>query len=107
LRALWIYVAAPIIVVCGEQPEAGGLAPPHADTEDQAARAARGSSSFPVGRRDSRDRHYGHLARDGREHAIRLVDSYADVNAPDVQDSDVGWTPQLPIVAGRDNGNGA
>jgi integrase len=23
------------------------------------------------------DRHYGHLARDGREHAIRLLDSYA------------------------------
>jgi hypothetical protein len=23
------------------------------------------------------DRHYGHLARDGREHAIRLLDSYS------------------------------
>src|SRR6478672_5652140 len=53
------------------------------------------------------DRHYGHLARDGREHAIRLLDSYADVNAADVQDLDVRWTPQLPIVAGRDNGNSA
>jgi hypothetical protein len=27
------------------------------------------------------DRHYGHLARDGREHAIRLLD---DRNAPAV-----------------------
>jgi hypothetical protein len=27
------------------------------------------------------DRHYGHLARDGREHAIRLLD---DLNAPTV-----------------------
>jgi len=24
------------------------------------------------------DRHYGHVARDGREHAIRLLDGYAD-----------------------------
>jgi hypothetical protein len=23
------------------------------------------------------DRHYGHLARDGREHAIRLLDSHS------------------------------
>jgi hypothetical protein len=53
------------------------------------------------------DRHYGHLARDGREHAIRLLDGYADITAADVQDLDVGWTPQLPIVAGRDNGNSA
>jgi integrase len=45
------------------------------------------------------DRHYGHLARDGREHAIRLFDGYADITPADVQDLDVGWTPQLPIVA--------
>jgi hypothetical protein len=31
------------------------------------------------------DRHYGHLARDGREHAIRLLDGYADIKATDVQ----------------------
>jgi hypothetical protein len=49
------------------------------------------------------DRHYGHLARDGREHAIRLLDSYADIQAADVQGLDVGWTSQLPIVAGHDN----
>ena len=53
------------------------------------------------------DRHYGHLARDGREHAIRLLDSYADVQAADVQALDARWTPQQPIVAGHDNGNSA
>jgi integrase len=31
------------------------------------------------------DRHYGHHARDGREHAIRLLDSYADVQPMDVR----------------------
>jgi hypothetical protein len=53
------------------------------------------------------DRHYGHLARDGREHAIRLLDSYARLKTFDVQASDVGWTPKLPVVAGRDNGDSA
>ena len=51
------------------------------------------------------DRPYGHLARGGREDAIRLLDSYADVKTADVQAMDVGWTPQLPIIAGHDNGN--
>jgi integrase len=51
------------------------------------------------------DRHYGHLARDGREHAIRLLDGYANIKASDVQAMDAGWTPQLPIVVGPDNGN--
>jgi hypothetical protein len=50
------------------------------------------------------DRHYGHLARDGREHAIRLLDGYADFKASDVQALDVGWTPQLPLAADQDNG---
>jgi hypothetical protein len=53
------------------------------------------------------DRHYGHLARDGREHAIRLLDGYAEVKTADVQAMDVGWTPQLPVVAGHVNGNTA
>ena len=53
------------------------------------------------------DRHYGHLARDGREHAIRLLDSYAEINAADVQALDVRWTPQQSIVAGQDNENSA
>jgi hypothetical protein len=52
------------------------------------------------------DRHYGHLARDGREHAIRLLDGYADVQAADVQALDVRWTPQSPIVRATDNGTG-
>jgi hypothetical protein len=52
------------------------------------------------------DRHYGHLARDGREHAIRLLDGYADVQAADVQALDVRWTPQSPIVVATDNGTG-
>jgi integrase len=53
------------------------------------------------------DRHYGHLARDGREHAIRLLDGYANIKAADVQALDVRWTPQLPSAADQDNGNSA
>ena len=52
------------------------------------------------------DRHYGHLARDGREHAIALLDSYSTVGATDVQALDVRWTPQPSIVARHDNRNG-
>jgi len=35
------------------------------------------------------DRHYGHLARDGREHAIRLLDSSGEL---DVHRVDARWT---------------
>ena len=35
------------------------------------------------------DRHYGHLARDGREHAIKLLD---ELNAPWTL-VDAAWTP--------------
>jgi hypothetical protein len=52
------------------------------------------------------DRHYGHLARDGGEHAIRLLDGYADAQAADVQALDVRWTSQSPIVAPTENGTG-
>jgi hypothetical protein len=38
------------------------------------------------------DRHYGHLARDGREHAVALLDAFATETA--------AWTP-----GGRPNGN--
>src|SRR5881398_1329140 len=38
------------------------------------------------------DRHYGHLARDGREHAITLLDSYAASNSGDVHEVDAAWT---------------
>ena len=40
------------------------------------------------------DRHYGHLARDGREHAIKLLDA---LNAPEFQPwtlVDAPWTSQ-------------
>jgi hypothetical protein len=40
------------------------------------------------------DRHYGHLARDGREHAIKLLDA---LNAPEFQPwtlVDAAWTRQ-------------
>jgi hypothetical protein len=37
------------------------------------------------------DRHYGHLARDGREHAIRLLDQFTG-GAPDVHAVDAAWT---------------
>jgi len=53
------------------------------------------------------DRHYGHLARDGREHAIRLLDSYSTAESTDVQAMDVRWTPQPSVIAGRDNTNNA
>jgi len=46
------------------------------------------------------DRHYGHRARDGREHAIRLLDTL------NVSAVDAGWTLQTPIVAGNDDGTG-
>jgi hypothetical protein len=34
------------------------------------------------------DRHYGHLARDSREHAVSLLDALAHERAVDA-----GWTP--------------
>jgi hypothetical protein len=36
------------------------------------------------------DRDYGHLARDGRDHAIRLLDAY---RAPESSDVHARWTP--------------
>jgi hypothetical protein len=49
------------------------------------------------------DRHYGHLARDGREHAIRLLDSYRRSNAgtssdrttESVSEQEVSRSPRL------------
>jgi hypothetical protein len=35
------------------------------------------------------DCHYGHLDKDGREHAIALLDAQ---NVHDVHDVDAGWT---------------
>jgi hypothetical protein len=45
-----------------------------------AARSPEASSSFR--RPKAIDRHYGHLARDGREHAIKLLDA---LNAPEFE----------------------
>ena len=38
------------------------------------------------------DRHYGHLARDGRTHAIELLDNFTGAEAVDVHAVDVAWT---------------
>jgi integrase len=45
------------------------------------------------------DRHYGHLARDGREHAIKLLDA---LNAPWTL-VDATWTPKEPIGVSAEN----
>ena len=37
------------------------------------------------------DRHYGHLASDGREHAVALLDAFAREKLVDA-----GWTPAPP-----------
>jgi len=45
------------------------------------------------------DRHYGHLARDGRDHAINLLDSYSGSAEADVHEVDIAWTLQQRAVA--------
>ena len=45
------------------------------------------------------DRHYGHLARDGRDHAINLLDNYGGALEPDVHRVDVAWTLKQRAVA--------
>jgi hypothetical protein len=51
------------------------------------------------------DRHYGHLARDGREHAIRLLDELSDGQRPRWTLVDAAWTSKPAAVASRENGN--
>ncbi len=51
------------------------------------------------------DRHYGHLARDGREHAIRLLDELSGGQRPRWTLVDAVWTPNSAPAAGSDNGN--
>jgi len=41
------------------------------------------------------DRHYGHLARGGREHAIRLLDELSAGQRPRWTRVDAAWTPTL------------
>jgi integrase len=48
------------------------------------------------------DRHYGHLARDGREHAIRLLDVFIGAEA-DVPAVDAAWTLHERAVAHGEN----
>ena len=48
------------------------------------------------------DRHYGHLARDGREHAIRLLDLFTGAE-PDVHAVDAVWTLNERDVADGEN----
>jgi integrase len=50
------------------------------------------------------DHHYGHLARDGREHAIRLLDELSAQQRPRWTLVDAAWTPNSATDASRDNG---
>lgn len=50
------------------------------------------------------DRHYGHLARDGREHAIRLLDTDRASEPVDIHAVDAGWTFNASSHANLDNG---
>jgi integrase len=52
------------------------------------------------------DRHYGHLARDGREHAIRLLDIYRAAEPVDVHRVDARWTLDDAHDVNADNGGG-
>jgi integrase len=49
------------------------------------------------------DRHYGHLARDGREHAIRLLDELSAGQRPRWTLVDAAWTPTSATAVSRDN----
>jgi integrase len=51
------------------------------------------------------DRHYGHLARDGRQHAIRLLDELSAGQRPRWTLVDAAWTPYSAAAAGPDNGS--
>src|SRR5918996_2310793 len=51
------------------------------------------------------DRHYGHLARDGREHAIRLLDELSAGERPRWTLVDAAWTPKFAAAASQDNGS--
>ena len=53
------------------------------------------------------DRHYGHLARDGREHAIKLLDTFTGAESVDVHTVDAAWTLETPSVARSANGTTA
>ena len=51
------------------------------------------------------DRHYGHLARDGRDHAINLLDSHARPDETSVHGVDIAWALHQQAVATTANGS--
>ena len=51
------------------------------------------------------DRHYGHLARDGREHAIRLLDELSAGERPRWTLEDAARTLNPAAAASQDKGN--
>jgi integrase len=51
------------------------------------------------------DRHYGHLARDGREHALKLLDAHTASDEGNVHRVDAAWTPQDSAGAHSENGS--
>jgi hypothetical protein len=51
------------------------------------------------------DRHYGHLARRGREHAMRRLDELSAGQRPRWTLVDAAWTPMNASTASGDNGN--
>ena len=51
------------------------------------------------------DCHYGHLAHDGRGHAIRLLNELSAGERPRWTLVDVTWTSKPEAAASRDNGN--
>jgi integrase len=51
------------------------------------------------------DRNYGHLARDGREHAIRLLDELSAEQRPRWTLVDAAWTPTPTAGVSQDNGS--
>jgi len=71
-------------------------------------RACAGISTFDLSRYMGAslamiDRYYGHLARDGREHAIKLLDA---LNAPEFDPwtlVDARWTPKQPAGVNPEN----
>jgi hypothetical protein len=52
------------------------------------------------------DRHYGHLARDGREHAIQLLDALSAPESERWTLVDAAWTSNEQYAVNTDNRNG-
>ncbi len=53
------------------------------------------------------DRHYGHLARDGRDHAIRLLDALNAAESGPWTFVDARWTSKPRTVVRSENGTSA